>query len=55
MNAIELTKMVNQMSDRLIKLEKTVKFLENENDKLRLIVKDLQIDVAQIERGGSRR
>ena len=49
MNAIELTKMVNEMSNRLIELEHKVNYLENENDKQRLLLNDLKMDVKMME------
>ena len=45
MDAKELTKVVNDHSDKIIKLEKSNKYLEDELSKLRLLIKDLQIDV----------
>lgn len=51
MDAKELTKVVNDHSDRIIKLEKNNKFLEDELSKLRLLIKDLQIDVQMAAQG----
>ena len=45
MDAKELTKVVNDHSNRIIKIEKSNRYLEDELSKLRLLVKDLQIDV----------
>ena len=47
MDARELTKIVVQLEARLIKAEKEIQFLENENEKLSLRLKDLEIDVRQ--------
>lgn len=48
MDAKELTKVVNDHSDRIIKIEKSNRYLEDELSKLRLLVKDLQIDVQMV-------
>ena len=49
MNAIELTKAVNELGNRVIELEHKVNYLENENDKLRLLLNDLKMDVKMME------
>lgn len=51
MNAQELTKQFYQMSNDLIELKKAVQYLEMENEKLRLRLSDLEIDVRMT--GGS--
>lgn len=48
MDAKELTKVVNDHSDRIIKIEKSNRYLEDELSKLRLLIKDLQIDVQMV-------
>ena len=45
MDAKELTKVVNDHSDKIIELEKSKRYLEDELSKLRLIVEDLKVDV----------
>ena len=45
MDARELTKVVNDHSNKIIELEKSKRYLEDELSKLRLIVEDLKVDV----------
>ncbi len=45
MDAKELTKVVNDHSNKIIELEKSKRYLEDELSKLRLIVEDLKVDV----------
>lgn len=46
MDARELTKVVNDHSNKIIELEKSKRYLEDELSKLRLLVEDLKVDVA---------
>lgn len=52
MNAQELTERYYKDHHRLDELEKKVEFLEQEYQKLRMLVDDLKIDVQMIERRG---
>lgn len=47
MNAQELTKVVTRLENELIEVKKDLEFLKQENEKLRLKVSDLEIDVRQ--------
>ena len=50
MNAIELTKAHNDLTNRVIELEKQVKYLTQELEKQRLITEDLKVDVKMLSR-----
>ena len=50
MDARELTKKYNDLSNTVIELKKEVEYLTQENTKLRMIVEDLKIDVQMLER-----
>ena len=47
MNAIELTKVVASLENRLIEAEKKIEFLEQVTEKQALRIQDLEIDVRQ--------
>ena len=49
MDAKELTKVVNDLSNRLITVENTVKYLENYLNTLKTQVADINIDVKMLE------
>ena len=48
MDAKELTKVVNNQSDKINELEKQVKYLTQELEKQRLLMSDMQIDVCNV-------
>ena len=50
MNAKELTKIVNEQSNRIIELEKDVNYLKQEFEKQRMFIDDLKIDVQMLDR-----
>ena len=50
MNAVELTKVVNDQQNRIIELEKEVKYLSQEFEKQRMIIEDLKVDVQMLNR-----
>lgn len=50
MDAKELTKEYRELSNRIIELEKSNKYLTDELEKLRLLVSDLQIDIKMLGR-----
>lgn len=50
MNAVELTKIVNNQQNRIIELEKEVKYMNQEFEKQRIIVEDLKIDIQMLNR-----
>lgn len=50
MDAKELTKVINNHSDRITELEKTVKYLENELQKQRMLIGDMRCDIMELER-----
>ena len=52
MDARELTKVVNQLTNDMIEIKKEVSYLTQEFEKLRLLVSDLQIDVKMLNGGG---
>jgi regulator of replication initiation timing len=45
MDARELTKTYNDLRNDVIELKKQVDYLTQENEKLRMIVEDLRIDI----------
>lgn len=47
MNAQELTKYVAKLENRLIEVEKTVKYLEQLTEKQQLRIEDLEIEIRQ--------
>ena len=48
MDAKELTKVVNNQSDKINELEKQVKYLTQELEKQRLLMNDMKIDVCNV-------
>ena len=50
MNAQELTMLVDNHRTRIEELEKTVKYLEQELEKQRLLVQDMSYDVMDLQR-----
>lgn len=50
MNAKELTKVVNEQSNRIIELEKDMEYLKQEFKKQRMFIDDLKIDVKMLEK-----
>ena len=52
MDARELTKVVNQMTNDMIEIKKEVSYLTQELKLLQLKVSDLQIDVKMLDGGG---
>lgn len=50
MDARELTKAYNDLRNEHFETSKKVEYLENEVNKLRLLVEDLKIDVAMLNR-----
>ena len=51
MDARELTKYTRDLENRVIELEKTVEYLEQDNTKIRRILEDLRIDLQMVEHG----
>ena len=47
MNAVELTKYVANLENRLIDAEKKIRFLEDLAEKQQIRIQDLEIDVRQ--------
>ena len=50
MDARELTKVCNELQNSFIEMKKTVEYLEQEVNKLRLLTEDMKVDIAMMDR-----
>lgn len=53
MNAAELTKLYNDLSNKVIDLQTKVRVLEDNNAKLYLTIKDMSVDIRQLQHSGN--
>lgn len=51
MDARELTREYNRLSDKMNEAEKQLSYQSQEIEKLRMLLEDLRIDVAMIQKG----
>lgn len=49
MNAAELTKLYNELSNKVIDLQTKVRVLEDNNAKLYMTIKDMGVDIRQLQ------